>query len=477
MESRFGRDFSQVRVHTDARAAQSARSVDALAYTVGRNVVFGDGQYAPHSIAGQRLLAHELTHVVQQSSNPARSPGTLRIESETSAAEVEANRAATSVLTDGSVPSRPAAQSAGLNRSVGGALVGGAIGGLVGGLLGSLAGPAGAVAGALGGAALGAWIGSAASGSKSGNKDLANELQALIDVATWKEIRKRVYPKESAAGIRRAKDRKAGKLPELSGLGRIKTLEHLAGAVRGLQRKWPALSADDRVKELGAAANVELTGADVPGFLTVRKKPIEFKGFFTPSQWSFTISEALVTGGVLNNDDAAEVANVTLHEGRHAEQQFVAARFSAGVNKKDAAGISAEQGIPRVIADQAVAKKFDAKTDPAAAALGRQMYQANVTDGANNCHQRRGWDCRSGGQENGSRDRAEEPQGCRHRADCCLATAKRDALRARSSLSRRNAPCIAISPTRPTRTTSATRPNGSGMAVIASAEANHARCD
>jgi hypothetical protein len=67
-EPRFGYDFSQVRMHTDALAARSARAVNALAYTVGRDVVFGAGQYAPGTEAGGRLLAHELTHVVQQRS-------------------------------------------------------------------------------------------------------------------------------------------------------------------------------------------------------------------------------------------------------------------------------------------------------------------------------------------------------------------------------------------------------------------------
>lgn len=66
MEPRMGHDFSKVRVHRDARAAESARSVNALAYTVGQNVVFGSGQYRPDSIDGKRLMAHELTHVVQQ---------------------------------------------------------------------------------------------------------------------------------------------------------------------------------------------------------------------------------------------------------------------------------------------------------------------------------------------------------------------------------------------------------------------------
>ena len=65
-ESRFGQDFSNVRVHTDARAAESALSVNALAYTVGSDIVLGAGQYSPQTDAGRRLLAHELTHVVQQ---------------------------------------------------------------------------------------------------------------------------------------------------------------------------------------------------------------------------------------------------------------------------------------------------------------------------------------------------------------------------------------------------------------------------
>jgi Domain of unknown function (DUF4157) len=69
MEPRFGSDLSQVRVHADARAADSVRSVNALAYTVGRDIVFGAGQYAPQTSTGQKLLAHELTHFMQQSSS------------------------------------------------------------------------------------------------------------------------------------------------------------------------------------------------------------------------------------------------------------------------------------------------------------------------------------------------------------------------------------------------------------------------
>jgi hypothetical protein len=66
MEPRFGRDLSQVQIHTDAQAAKSAESVNALAYTVGRDVVFGAGQYQPATDSGRRLLAHELAHTIQQ---------------------------------------------------------------------------------------------------------------------------------------------------------------------------------------------------------------------------------------------------------------------------------------------------------------------------------------------------------------------------------------------------------------------------
>jgi hypothetical protein len=66
MEPRFGHDFSQVRVHTDRDAARSSRLVNAVAYTVGSDIVFGHGQYAPHTESGRRLIAHELSHIVQQ---------------------------------------------------------------------------------------------------------------------------------------------------------------------------------------------------------------------------------------------------------------------------------------------------------------------------------------------------------------------------------------------------------------------------
>ena len=81
MESRFGRDFSQVRVHTDEQAAASATAVKANAYTVQNDIVFGAGQYQPQSSRGQHLLAHELTHVVQQQQAGSQTDSETRAES------------------------------------------------------------------------------------------------------------------------------------------------------------------------------------------------------------------------------------------------------------------------------------------------------------------------------------------------------------------------------------------------------------
>ncbi len=80
MDSRFGHDFSEVRVHSGGAAEQSAKEFNANAYTVGHDIVFGAGRFAPGTPDGRRLLAHELTHVVQQKH---ASPGTVQCKDET----------------------------------------------------------------------------------------------------------------------------------------------------------------------------------------------------------------------------------------------------------------------------------------------------------------------------------------------------------------------------------------------------------
>jgi len=101
-EPRFGQDFSAVRVHTDAKAAESARAVNALAYTVGRDVVFGGGQYTPETTGSRNLIGHELTHVVQQRGAPGlSSPEQLRVDAPDSMLEREAHRVGQGVFSRG----------------------------------------------------------------------------------------------------------------------------------------------------------------------------------------------------------------------------------------------------------------------------------------------------------------------------------------------------------------------------------------
>ena len=88
MEPRFGFDFSKVRIHADSAAADAARSISAHAYTVGSDVVFAPGHYAPHTSHGRRLMAHELTHVVQQTGGvrPGMHEGSVQRQPATTAA-------------------------------------------------------------------------------------------------------------------------------------------------------------------------------------------------------------------------------------------------------------------------------------------------------------------------------------------------------------------------------------------------------
>jgi hypothetical protein len=87
MERRFGYDLGQVRIHTDHQADDSSRVVNALAYTVGENIVFGRGQYAPRTVKGRKLLSHELMHTVQQCSDGKAWRSRLRMSGLTDIAE------------------------------------------------------------------------------------------------------------------------------------------------------------------------------------------------------------------------------------------------------------------------------------------------------------------------------------------------------------------------------------------------------
>ena len=101
MEAAFGADFGGVRVHTDDRASRSAEAVGANAYTVGSDMVFRGGQFNPGTPTGQRTIAHELAHVVQQSQGPVDgtdAPGGVRLSSPSDRFEQAAESTADQVM-------------------------------------------------------------------------------------------------------------------------------------------------------------------------------------------------------------------------------------------------------------------------------------------------------------------------------------------------------------------------------------------
>lgn len=114
LEPRFGHDFGRVRIHTDAAAAEASRSIDALAFTVGDDIVFGAMQYRPQTSAGLNLLAHELTHVVQQGGTPPFTD--LALGDPSDPLEQEADHAARELSSPATLASPPTEHRSGVVR-------------------------------------------------------------------------------------------------------------------------------------------------------------------------------------------------------------------------------------------------------------------------------------------------------------------------------------------------------------------------
>ncbi|MEZ4729987.1 MAG: DUF4157 domain-containing protein [Caldilineaceae bacterium] len=92
MATLLGHDFTDVRIHTDARAGASAEAVAAHAYTVGRHIVFAPGHFDPSSAHGRQLLVHELTHVAGYPPHAPTTSGDLQISTPSEAAERQGHR-------------------------------------------------------------------------------------------------------------------------------------------------------------------------------------------------------------------------------------------------------------------------------------------------------------------------------------------------------------------------------------------------
>jgi hypothetical protein len=119
MESGLGTDLSDVRIHTGSKATEAARSVQAYAYTVGSDVVFQDGHYNPSSREGKKMLAHELTHVVQQRTGPVDGTpiaGGISISDPSDRFELAAEATAEKIASGDTASPQPVGAGAGVQR-------------------------------------------------------------------------------------------------------------------------------------------------------------------------------------------------------------------------------------------------------------------------------------------------------------------------------------------------------------------------
>lgn len=161
MEPRFGWDFSNVRIHADARSAVAARAVQARAFTSGPNIVFGEGEYSPGTSSGKSLIAHELTHVVQQggTSRPASASGTHETAMERGTERSPAPAVGRKAIRGGEFIKASAGlqmQKKMIQRKKKRKFLGGILGAIGGAIVGALVGgPIGAIVGAIGGAIIG----------------------------------------------------------------------------------------------------------------------------------------------------------------------------------------------------------------------------------------------------------------------------------------------------------------------------------
>jgi hypothetical protein len=199
-ERRLGFDFRDIRIHTDAAAAESAAAVHANAYAYGTHIVFGAHRYEPESARGQRLLAHELAHVLQHgptASSSSSSP--LTLSDPLSGAEIEADQFERSLTNDSAEVADPEVRTmpfTGLHRGAAvdvvhrdaleGAAIGALGGGAAGAVIGAFAGPLGALVGAGIGAVAGAIVGGIA-GANSGGAPASGGALPTVNIGNFRD--------------------------------------------------------------------------------------------------------------------------------------------------------------------------------------------------------------------------------------------------------------------------------------------------
>jgi hypothetical protein len=335
-EAHLGDDLSGVRVHTDEPAREAAAGAGARAFAHGDDIVLGPGEH-PDDV---ELMTHELTHVVQQRGAGAPSFAPLSFASIDHPAEAEAetfaHRAATGAAPTGRAPNATPAAGA-LHRNQ-----------------------------------------AANAGPQAKARALMKQVLAVLDANTYAAIRDAVKVPMNQASERRARERFADpkQHPDLTGIGSMQSLQRFAASVQAMKKTWQDHAPAARLHELHVAANADLHACDLPAIHAFTAEPMTAKASTTSSQWSMRIRAALIEDDELDDGDAAGLCEAVLHECRHLEQTFLAARWAAGHGQP-----ATTVALPADVAAAAAAKPIrDTGGDDRERALAQSMYGIE-TDG------------------------------------------------------------------------------------------------
>jgi hypothetical protein len=354
----LGQAPGDVQIHTGPEAEQFVAQHGARAVTIANHIAFGAGQYQPGTSDGDRLIAHELAHVIQMRGADPAGP----VTEGSLGAEAEADTAAHGIVAEqhGATDARDDSPTLGERATVSPQPL----------AVHKDDKPAGAKPDPV----------------KTAARDLADKIAQEVADTTRDKVRDRLYARYSAPNKVLARDRRAGKVPDLTGLGSVGQLDKLVARFRSFLPYWSdkGMNANERSLAMYQLAQAMLVMTDVPQFEGYTIEDMKPKGAFSNGDWRFHFQKAMMANNAPTQADHADLVNALAHESRHAEQAWVAARVAAGKGMT-ADDIASAVGILPKIAGLAKKKPITARTASAAElAFGNAMFEAEVTHKATN---------------------------------------------------------------------------------------------
>lgn len=345
----LGQAPGDVQVHIGPEAEKFVAQHQARAVTVGNHIAFGVGEYRPGTPGGDTLIAHEIAHVIQmRGADPAGPVGRGG-----GGAETEADHAAEGIV---AAQHGVAGEAAGRDRPT------------------------------VSPQPLALHKDDTKAGSKpdpikKAALELADQVGQEVADSTRDKVRDRLYAQYSAPNKQLARDRRARKVSDLTGLGAVAQIDEIVRRFRSFLPAWSDkdMDADKRALAMYQLAQAMLVTVGVPQFEGYALDDMKPKGAFSSGDWRFHFQKQMMANNAPSQDDQANLVNALAHESRHAEQSWVAARVAAGKGMKpddiaDAVGI-----LPK-IAGLAKKQPITARTASAAElAFGNAMFDAEVT--------------------------------------------------------------------------------------------------